>query len=202
MENAIAIRPMIYKEARECADRINAGINNVRRDVVELHDRDGWEALGYKDWTECVQQEFKQTERYIFYQFKAAQIEQNVSDCTTVQLGTIPERQLRPLSKLEPDQQREAWAKAVETAPEGKVTAAHVQKVVKEMSGEQSKPYALKPHQPIIKQELISEDFQLAYDQLVIELKNARALKWKETSHAGAIELMRSLLNIAEQMGR
>lgn len=33
----------------------------------------------------------------------------------------VTEYQTRPLSKLEPDQQREAWQKAVETAPEGKV---------------------------------------------------------------------------------
>jgi len=44
-------------------------------------------------------------------------------------LGTIvptkpaTESQTRPLARLEPDQQREAWQKAVETAPEGKVTA-------------------------------------------------------------------------------
>lgn len=138
-ETAIAIRPMIYKEARECADRINANMNNVRRDVVALHDRDGWEALGYANWTECVNNEFQQGGNYIFKQFAAAQIEQNITDCTTVQLGTIPERQLRPLSKLAPAAQREAWQKAVETAPDGKVTAAHVSKVVKEITGEQPK---------------------------------------------------------------
>jgi len=138
-ETAIAIRPMIYKEARECADRINANMNNVRRDVVALHDRDGWEALGYANWTECVNNEFQQGGNYIFKQFAAAQIEQNITDCTTVQLGTIPERQLRPLSKLEPAQQRTAWQKAVDTAPDGKVTAAHVSKVVKEITGEQPK---------------------------------------------------------------
>ncbi len=132
--NDLTPRPMIYKEARECADRINAGINNIRKDVVELHDRDGWSALGYKDWTECVQQEFKQAERYIFYQFKAAQIEQNVSNCTKVQLGVIPETHLRPLSKLEPEKQKEAWQRAVATAPDGKITAAHVYKIVKGMT--------------------------------------------------------------------
>ena len=47
--------------------------------------------------------------------------------------------QTRPLARLEPAQQREAWQKAVETAPEGKVTAAHVSKVVKEITGEQPK---------------------------------------------------------------
>jgi hypothetical protein len=42
------------------------------------------------------------------------------------------ETQARPLAHLEPDQQREAWQQAVDTAPNGKVTAAHVQSVVDE----------------------------------------------------------------------
>lgn len=61
----------------------------------------------------------------------AAETVENLKTVTTV---TLPEseRQARPLSKLEPEQQREAWAKAVDTAPNGKVTAAHVQRVVDE----------------------------------------------------------------------
>ena len=45
----------------------------------------------------------------------------------------ITEFQIRPLARLEPEQQREAWQQAVDTAPDGKVTAAHVRKVVNEM---------------------------------------------------------------------
>lgn len=65
---------------------------------------------------ERIKVRIKRAERYIFYQFKAGQIEQNLNDsaksnCTIVQLGSIPEGQLRPLSKLEPDQQRKAWQK-------------------------------------------------------------------------------------------
>ena len=113
----------------------------------------------------------------------------------------IPERQIRPLARLEPEQQRTAWQKAVETAPEGKVTAAHVSKVVKEITGEHPKPYILK-HEPIIKRELVSEDFQLAYDAMIIELKNASATKWKDTSFKGALEMMKTLVTITEQMGK
>ena len=47
----------------------------------------------------------------------------------------INETQVRPLTQLEPDQQREAWQEAVRTAPDGKVTGAHVQKVVNEIKG-------------------------------------------------------------------
>jgi hypothetical protein len=138
--NELAKRPMIYKEARECADQINANLTNLRALVVDLHDRKGWLALGYANWTECVQKEFRQAARYIFYQYKAAEIEQNVSDCTKVQLGTIPETHLRPLAKLPPDQQREAWSQAVATAPDGRVTAAIVCNVVKSIMVGQEKP--------------------------------------------------------------
>jgi hypothetical protein len=133
--NKPAKRPMLYDEARACADKIKANLKKIRQLVVDLHDRKGWAALGYGSWTECVQKEFKQSERYIFYQYKAAEIEMNVSDCTMVQLGAIPERQLRPLAKLRdnPEQQRAAWQQAVATAPDGKVTAAHVNKVVNGM---------------------------------------------------------------------
>lgn len=41
--------------------------------------------------------------------------------------------QTRPLATLPPEQQREAWQRAVETAPDGRITAGHVQRVVDEM---------------------------------------------------------------------
>lgn len=49
---------------------------------------------------------------------------------TAVPILPATEGQTRPLTALEPEQQREVWQRAVETAPNGKVTAAHVQTVV------------------------------------------------------------------------
>ena len=135
-ESVIAIRPMIYKEAREVVDKINSNMNNVRYLVLDLYEREGWSALGYASWRECVTAEFQQNERYLYKQLEAAQVQKQI--CPNGQKVEIPESQLRPLTKLRdnPDQQREAWQKAVETAPEGKVTAAHVANVVKEVTGE------------------------------------------------------------------
>lgn len=45
------------------------------------------------------------------------------------------ESQVRPLTKLPPEKQVKAWRKAVETAPDGKITAKHVQQVVNAMTG-------------------------------------------------------------------
>lgn len=50
------------------------------------------------------------------------------------------EAQVRPLSKLMPEQQREAWAKAVESAPGGKVSAKHVEAVVKAVASLEPDP--------------------------------------------------------------
>lgn len=47
-------------------------------------------------------------------------------------IGVKPENleQTRPLAKLHAKEQKEVWQEAVETAPEGKVTAKHVESVV------------------------------------------------------------------------
>ena len=103
------------------------------------------------------------------------------------------ESQTRPLARLEPEQQKEVWQRAVETAPDGRVTARHVESIVREVRPKRT---------PIIKQDVISDSFQSAFDNMVDELKNASALKWKETSYDGALNLMRTLVTIIEQMGR
>jgi hypothetical protein len=96
-ETAIAIRPMIYKEARECVDQINANMTNIRALVLDLHDRKGWEALGYVNWRECVTKEFQSSQAYLYRQLEAAQTEKVISPMGEKE---IPERQLRPLTKL------------------------------------------------------------------------------------------------------
>jgi hypothetical protein len=109
-------------------------------------------------------------------------------------MGDTPrtERQTRPLSKLTPDQQREAWQEAVETAPEGKITAAHVQEVV-----EKRRP-RLDYH--IEKEvDLVDEHFKQAWDALFTELKNASQLKWKSTSKQSARKYIQILLDYIER---
>lgn len=71
---------------------------------------------------------------------EAAKVKENLS--TTVDIPSS-ERITRPLASLPHDKQPQAWQQAVETAPEGKVTAAHVYKVVKGMT-EGEKPAAEK----------------------------------------------------------
>jgi hypothetical protein len=55
------------------------------------------------------------------------------------------EAQTRPLAALPPEQQREVWKEAVETAPAGKVTAAHVAATVERKRAEEG---VIPIHQP------------------------------------------------------
>ena len=55
----------------------------------------------------------------------------NVS--TTVDIAPANEAQARPLTRLEPEQQREAWGRALEMSPAP--TAAVVERAVREVEG-------------------------------------------------------------------
>lgn len=120
---------MSEQEARTCVDTIRRGMENVRRSVYELYQRKGWLALGYSSWRDCVVAEFGQSKSQLYRELDAARIEANLQRDNVSpigEIGAIPEGQLRPLAALPAEQQREVWERAVETAPDGKLTGAHV----------------------------------------------------------------------------
>ena len=71
---------------------------------------------------EYCQERWGMERRHAYRLMDAAQAVENVSLGT--QILPTSERQARPLTKLEPELQPVAWQRAVETAPNGKVTAA------------------------------------------------------------------------------
>jgi len=132
--NEIITIKMTLDEARQCVNEIKAGINDVGKKLLQLYEGEGWKVLGYATWRECAQEEFgfKQSHAYRLLEF--AEVTRNIefSPMGEKQIMPTAERQIRPLTQLEPEEQAAAWQQAVETAPNGKVTAAHVQQVVDE----------------------------------------------------------------------
>ena len=129
-----AIQPMTETEARSCVGRIKTHLNDARQEILALYERDGWQVLGYSTWIECVQVEFRDYSATHIYRLRdAAQIERNITDSPAGE-NAISEWQLRPIAQanLQPQQQREVWRIAAESAPNGKVTADHVAATVKE----------------------------------------------------------------------
>ena len=128
-----AEKVMTFQEARKCIDEINDNLRNTRALLLDLYERKGWEALGYDSWRACVAGEFKQHQSYLYRQLEAAQAEINISPMgEKPEIGKIPERQLRPLTKLAPQEQREVWDEVTKET-EGKPTAKDVEKKVSEI---------------------------------------------------------------------
>jgi hypothetical protein len=81
----------------------------------------------------------------------AARVVDNVRDSTPERTVPANEAQARPLTRLADDDQREAWVAVVRTAPDGKITAAHVQAVVDDLLGHDEggkPPKAPRPKKP------------------------------------------------------
>lgn len=92
----------------------------------------------YETFESYCREQWGLERRHAYRLMDAAQVIENVSNWTQIVPAT--ESQARPLTALEPEQQAEAWQRAVETAPNGKITAAHVQDVVDTMLARSSGP--------------------------------------------------------------
>jgi len=132
-EDIVPIRTapvMTSAEALDWKARISSIAHSLRLLLFEGYERRVWEALGYQHWTACLQaiaEEHRFSERHLWRLHAANETEQRL---TPGSVGQIPEKYLRPITTLQPDEQREVWSLAVDTAPDGHVTAAHVQTVV------------------------------------------------------------------------
>ena len=87
----------------------------------------------HSTFEEYCQQRWNLERRQAYRLMDAASVVSNVSNWT--QIPPAVESQARPLTRLEPEEQIAAWQEAVETAPNGKVTAAHVAEVVERRNG-------------------------------------------------------------------
>ncbi len=147
---ATADRPMTRGEAMQKTDRIRHAlkaiggmVDSTRKLLVEMRDRKGWVALGYDSWTAYLATEHETSRSYVYFQIKAAEVERDVDP--DGKPGTIPEGQLRALSKLPPEERKEAWEEAKAEAPDGNVTGKLVEEVVNRRTG---KPGSDEPGDP------------------------------------------------------
>jgi phage N-6-adenine-methyltransferase len=82
----------------------------------------------YGTFEDYCRQRWNMSRSYAHRTIEAAQVAGNLLPIGNILPAT--ESQARPLSGLPVDLQREAWQRAIDTAPNGKITAAHVAHVV------------------------------------------------------------------------
>lgn len=94
--------------------------------------------VNYSTFEDYCTERWGMSNEYARLHMRASEVVTNLQQTPTM-VGVLPtsERQARPLSRLDPEAQSAVWQRAVETAPNGKVTAAHVETTVKEYKYEQ-----------------------------------------------------------------
>lgn len=134
MELAITKNAQHLSELENIINRNLQSFYEVGRALMEIRDRGYYkDVLGYNTFEQYCKERWDFARRTAYQFIDSVKVIDNVRNCAQT---PINESQTRPLARLEPEQQKEVWQKAVETAPEGKVTAAHVANVVKEITGE------------------------------------------------------------------
>jgi len=131
---------------------------------------------------------------------------------TIVPIQPTNEAQARPLTKLLPEQQQQAWQQVIDTAPEGKITAHHVSMVVSGIKKESTENEIEKQvnkkrafvNRKLTEDELrgnlelyLDKDMKTAFDNFYREIQRIRLEKWSSVTKEAAlymIELTKSLI--------
>jgi hypothetical protein len=116
----------------KCRDGINKLSVEGAHALRKIRDDKLYEKVrGEENFEKYCRERWDITRQTAYQMIDYVKVIENVSDCLQKPAN---ERQARPLARLKPDQQLIAWQKVVDIAPEGKVTAAIVTKVVNEMT--------------------------------------------------------------------
>jgi hypothetical protein len=73
------IQPMTAARARSLVDDIRSRLGEVRDLILEFYTSEGWVALGYPSWLDCVKNEFGHSKTWLYQELNAAIIEQQLS---------------------------------------------------------------------------------------------------------------------------
>ena len=127
---------------------------------------------------------------------EAADVVQNVHNCGRFDddrksLLPLNEGQARPLAKLRPEQQLAVWQAAVESAPKGKLTASHVQKVVKQYLGEKIQKTVHKAQKEVAVS--CSAEFSEAFEAFSEQVIKERDANYKHTARGFIIKAIDQL---------
>jgi len=107
-------------EALSLIHEIKNDVNSIRQKLILLKTREGWKSLGYENFEECCDKEFKDvTSKHIARVLSAIKTEDHLKSLDLVPAGThLSERSLRPFRSLNdnPELLNETFVKATEIA--------------------------------------------------------------------------------------
>jgi hypothetical protein len=124
------------KQLEAAIQRDTMSFEAVGSALVEIRD-DGL-YLHYGTFADYVGQRWEMSERHAYRLIDCAGVIRNLTNWSeNFPILPASESQCRPLALIEkPEEQCEVWRRAVETAPEGKMTAKHLAEAVRAFRGD------------------------------------------------------------------
>ena len=122
-----ALQRFTKAEAVAWKTRVQQVAADLRQLLWEGYERAAWWELGYPTWTACLEAIAEELDIGITHLWHLHHANQTERVLSPVTVATIPEKHLRPLRGLPPKQKQAVWQKAQETAPDGRLTEAHVE---------------------------------------------------------------------------
>lgn len=101
----------------------------VAANLTEIRERKLYRDQGFRTFDDYTQKRWHFGKNYANKLIGGAKVVDNLG--TMVPILPTSERQVRPLTSLAPEEQRNAWKRAVETAPKTGITGKHVAQVVR-----------------------------------------------------------------------
>lgn len=112
------------------------------------------------------------------------------------------ERQARALVDLPPEEQRQVWLEAVKTAPEGKITAAHIGKTVRQLKGTRVVEVIKKVRREKAPNgERVSEQFTAAFNAFLAEIQGEISTGWARTDRLSVVRHLDAIRGTISENG-
>lgn len=172
----------------------------VGQALSEIRDRQLYRER-YRTFDRYVKELFDIGARRAYQLIDAAEVVKNVNNCsqdTCIDMLPINEAQVRPLTRLRPEQQKTVWQAAVEQAPKGKITAGYVNKVVKKYLGEATTT-GIRNTQSRLMHDHVSAAFKESFDAFLEQILSEVRAGYKTTPKAVIIKHLDSLRAVLTQ---
>lgn len=202
-----AERAIFNRREKEIFDDLRA-FYRVGLALMEIRDRELYreESATFEGYCKKI---FDFGKSHAYRMIDAAQVVENISETSPIggqnqngpiiDLVPVNERQVRPLVRLQPDQQREVWQAVVKNAgPRRKVTAGLVNSVVKKYMGETVTTTVRVARAKAQTTPDISADFKSAFDVFFAQLGKEIESGYKSTAKSvvlDAIDQVRALVS-------
>lgn len=129
-------------QARRLVSDIHAHAGHIRRLLKELYDGEGWRALGYQSWEECVVAEFDFSTFHAYKLVRCAEVDEDLSSMVASPIGVM---QAIVLSHVPRERRAEVYALALEKAGDRRRLSA---RLIREVVAARRVPKLLRPMGP------------------------------------------------------